>query len=262
MSSNGNKEIIESTIYRQYIHHKPTPINNIISKFKAIDFILSFAGEDYDAHGKGTGNFHPTWSLAELNIEWLKKLKEDVPHARVVISIGGVDSEFPFDPIEKHIWIYNAINSIKRINHDYYNNLIDGIDIHYDVIKSSVDQFSNYIGEFIRQLKNDTDLSINVVSIAPNKPFESYYRYLYFHNKYVIDIIHYAFYDMILVEEVEQIYKKLVAIYTPTIVLPIISFDMDPIVKEFFENLLKNKLIPGIVVWDIDNPLLAPTLSL
>ncbi|XP_004489753.1 chitinase 1-like [Cicer arietinum] len=236
------------------IFHLQSIITSTNSKISNIDFILGFASEVY-VHGKGTGNFHPTWNLEEFDIEWVKKVKETIPHARVIISIGGVGSEFPFDPIEKHVWIYRAIESIKWIVRDLYDNLIDGIDIHYDVIKSSEDEFSFSIGKVIRKLKNDIDLSINVISIAPNELFQSYYLNLYLQNEAIIDLVDFQFYDLKprTLKQLVELYEKLVYEYTPTIVLPIISSHPVPIIIEFIKYLLKNKLLPGIVVWDDNN---------
>lgn len=257
MSSKGNNGNIDFTIYREYIHDIPPPINSNIYKLKYIkhvDFILSFATEVY-VHGKGTGNFFPTWNFDVFDIEWVKKVKETIPHARVIISIGGVGSEFPFNPIDKHIWIYRAIESIKWIVRDLYHNLIDGIDIHYDVIKSSEDEFSFSIGEVIRKLKYEIDLSINVVSIAPNERFQSYYLNLYLQNKDIIDLVDFEFYNLKprTLEQLLELYKKLVHEYSLTIVLPIISSHPEHIIIEFIRYLLKSKLLHGIVVWDDNN---------
>ncbi|XP_004489751.1 chitinase 1-like [Cicer arietinum] len=257
MSSEGNNGNIDFTIYRQYVHDISPPINNIskLQDDKQIDFILRFASEEYDVHGKGTGNLHPTWDLEEFNIEWVKKVKERIRNARVVISIGGVGSEFPFDPIEKDIWVYKVIESTKRIVHDLYDNLIDGIDIHYDVIKSSKDEFSCSIGRVIEKLKYDTNLSINVVSIAPNELVQSYYLDLFLEKLYFIDLVDYQFYNLKpqTLKQLVELYQKLVHEYNVATVLPIVSSHKVPIITEFIQYLLQKKLLPGAVVWDDHN---------
>ncbi|XP_058771875.1 chitinase 1-like [Vicia villosa] len=261
-SSNGKEEL---TILRQYIHHIPRDEPHFDRRFRQIDFILSFAIEHYDKHGKGDGYFTPTWKVDRESIELVKKLKENHPEVRVVISIGGVGPEFPFNPAKKDRWIFNAVDSIKKIIRLYnddrsYRNTIDGIDIHYDVINSSEDEFSFCIGEVIKQLKNDRNLSIHVVSIAPTKLVEPYYLKLYLDNKHNIDLVDYQFYNQKFStkEEVVDLYKKLVIDYNPAKVLAGIGIPVDPILDKGIKYLVKHKLLPGIFLWNfldsIDGP--------
>ncbi|KAL5063547.1 hypothetical protein RYX36_025284 [Vicia faba] len=248
-SSRDGKE--ELTIYRQYIHDIPTHgINFDLLKFTQIDFILSFAIEHYDKHGKGDGCFQPIWKVDGESIEWVKKLKEDHPEVRVFISIGGVGTEFPFDPAEKNQWIHNALQTITKILL-LYRNTIDGIDIHYDVINSSKDDFSFCIGEVIKQLKNDRKLSINVVSIAPTKLVEPYYLKLYKDNKLVIDLVDYQFYNQKFSskEQVVELCKKLVIDYDPAKVIAGECIPVHTMLEEGIKYLIKHKLIAGIFVW-------------
>ncbi|XP_058771857.1 chitinase 2-like [Vicia villosa] len=269
MSANDSNGNIDLTIYRLYMLHLPNKLN-FNAKLENFDYILGFASEDY-IQGKGTGNFNPTWNLNDLSPENVKSFKDNNPQVRVVISIGGVGDEYPFNPFDKNTWITYAVNSIKQIIVRYdqihkYENLIDGIDIHYDVVESNEDDFSYCVGEVIKQLKNDTPLSINVVSIAPTKKVESYYEKLYLDNKDMIDLVDYQFYNQEFSseDEVVELYKKLVVTYSPCKVLPGYTNPPDPILMDGIMYLIKNKLVPGVFVWNtgsnsffIENMLLA-----
>ncbi|CAI8608888.1 unnamed protein product [Vicia faba] len=249
--------------YRQYIHDIPTDgIDlDLLKKFKKIDFILSFAVENYDKHGKGDGGFHPTWNVSE-SIKWVKKLKKDHPEVRVFISIGGVGSEFPFDPAEKNQWIHNALQTITKILllYDVINisvddlgshiNTIDGIDIHYDVINSSEDDFCFCIGQVIKKYYYLDD-----VSIAPTKLVEPYYLKLYKDNAYVVELVDYQFYNQKFssVEQVVDLYKKLEIDYTPASVIVGIANPVDPILYEGIKYLIKHNLCCDIFFWNSDD---------
>jgi len=259
-TTDGN---VPLTISRRYIHNIPTLGINFDRRFREIDIILGFASEHYDKHKKGNGLFEPTWKVDRSSIEWVKKLKDDHPQVRVIISIGGVGPEFPFNPVNKDRWIFNAVDTIKKIILLYndgsrYINTIDGIDIHYDVIDSTEDEFSYCIGEVIKQLKHDRKLSIQVVSIAPTKLVESYYLNLYLDkrniidNKHIIDLVDYQFYNQKFSskEEVVSLYKKLVVDYAPAKVLAGIGIPVDHTLYEGIRYLIKHKLIPGIFFWN------------
>jgi len=246
---------VEATIVREYIKHTPIPeINPHINDKE--DSILSFAVEKYDRYGKGEGIFNPTWDVDTETIEKLKKLKEDHPQIRVVISIGGYSSEFPFNPIENNKWNENAVKSIEHII-DLYGvsvsgkSIIDGIDIHYESIYSTEGDFSFYIGKLIRHLKRDKPLSTKLVSIAPTKLVESYYRKLYVDNNDIIDLVDYQFSKQTFTtkEQVVELYKKLVEDYTPALVLPGLNVPNDRILAEGILKLQELKLIPGVVYW-------------
>lgn len=258
MSSYDTNENIDLTIYRQYILHIPTQLN-FNAKIEKNDFILGFASETY-IQGKGTGNFNPTWNVNHLSPENIKTFKDNNPEVRVIISIGGVGDEFPFNPLDRNTWVIYAVNSIRQIILRYNQthkdqNLIDGIDIHYDIVKSDEDDFSIYVGEVIRQLKNDKPLSINVVSIAPTKLAESYYEKLYLDNKKIIDLVDYQFYNQKFSsqDEVVELYKKLAVTYSPSKVLAGYNNPPDPVLMEGIIYLIKNKLLPGVFVWN-SNP--------
>ncbi|CAK8561828.1 unnamed protein product [Lathyrus sativus] len=250
--TNGN---IDLTIFRQYIFDTPNKLN-FNTDIQKNDFILGFASEDY-IEGKGTGNFKPTWNGNDLSLENLKTFKDNNPQVRVMISIGGVGHEFPFNPFHKDTWVVYAVNSIKQIIVRYNQihksqNLIDGIDIHYDVIKTEENDFTNFVGEVIKQLKNDAPLAIKVVSIAPTKLVESYYEKLYSENKEIIDLVDYQFYNQEFSseDEVVELYKKLVVTYTPSKVLAGYKNPPDPLVMGAINYLIKNKLIPGVFYWN------------
>jgi len=253
-TTDGN---VPLTISRRYIHNIPTLGINFDRRFREIDIILGFASEHYDKHKKGNGLFEPTWKVDRSSIEWVKKLKDDHPQVRVIISIGGVGPEFPFNPVNKDRWIFNAVDTIKKIILLYndgsrYINTIDGIDIHYDVIDSTEDEFSYCIGEVIKQLKHDRKLSIQVVSIAPTKLVESYYLNLYLDKRNIIDLVDYQFYNQKFSskEEVVSLYKKLVVDYAPAKVLAGIGIPVDHTLYEGIRYLIKHKLIPGIFFWN------------
>ncbi|CAL5195702.1 unnamed protein product [Lathyrus oleraceus] len=222
--SEKRSEIVRPIIYREcLLKHFPTTVK---SEYKPADFIIGFASEDYNPNGVGTGNFHPTWDPASFTPENVKKLKETYPHVRVMISIGGdMGSDSPFNPNEKQAWIVAAVNSLREIIHifddDNQKNMIDGIDIHYDEIKSSAHDFSYCIGEVIKSLKSDRHLTIKVVSIAPGEYTQVYYYRLYIENQNYIDLVDYLFTDWgCSMEDLVKLYKKLLADYSHAALLP------------------------------------------
>ncbi|XP_058771888.1 chitinase 1-like [Vicia villosa] len=243
MSSGSSNVDAELTIFRLYVHSQ-TELS-FDTKFKQIDIILDFAIE----HPVGSGKFKSTWNI---DVEWLQMMKKKYPQLRVVISLGGVGSEYPFNPVDPLRWIINAVSSIKHIISLYGQKLIDGIDIHYDVIESTEEDFSFCIGDVIKQLRNDKHLSIKVVSIAPTKLVESYYLKLYSDNKDIIDLVDYQFYNENFSSKNEfvKLYEKLVVDYSPAKVLPGISIFANRISKEAIADLIDKKLIPGYFVWN------------
>ncbi|XP_058746949.1 chitinase 2-like [Vicia villosa] len=200
-------------IYREcLLKHFPTTVK---TEYNPVDFIIGFASENYNSSGGGTGYFQPTWNLDTFSPEKVKGLKE-IYGARVrwVISIGGVGTDYPFNPIDKFAWVVAAVNSIKEIiqiyDDDNHKNLIDGIEIHYEAIKGSDVDFSSCIGHVIILLKEDPDLSIKVVSIAPTEDTQSYYQTLYHGNPKSIDFVDYLFTNHTFSsdEDVVKLYKK------------------------------------------------------
>jgi hypothetical protein len=244
------------------LKHSPTGVN---AYYNPVDFIIGFASEDYNPSGRGTGHFHPTWNLDTFSPEKVKKLKEEYPNVRVVISIGGVDPSYPFNPDDIHVWIATAVKSIKGIIHLFDDNdksIIDGIDIHYEAIKSSPEEFSNCIGQVIKKLKNDRLLSIKVVSIAPTQETQSYYQKLYFEHKNNIDFVDYLFTNQRFptIKDFVTFYENLVALYGRVPVLPGFlnpPFPDDIVIKEAIMYLVKNNLAPGFFTYpshDSPNP--------
>ncbi|XP_058746946.1 chitinase 2-like [Vicia villosa] len=254
--SDDRSAIVTPTIYREYIlKHFPTTVS---SEYKPVDFIIGVASENYTPTG-GTGDFHPNWSLTTFSPEKLKNLKENYPQVRFVISFGGVGTQYPFKSYEKQQWITSAVISIKDIIHLYddnnQKNLIDGIDIHYDSIESSPDDFSYCIGEVINKLK--TDLSIKSVSIAPTEHNQSHYKKLYSDNQDNIDFVGYLFTNQTYssVEKVVHVFEKLVADYSPFKVLPGFLYPSfsDVIIKEAIIFLINHKLATGFFTYPADH---------
>ncbi|CAL5195700.1 unnamed protein product [Lathyrus oleraceus] len=257
--SEKRSETVRPIIYREYLlKHFPTTVS---SEYKPVDFIIGFASEDYNPNGVGTGYFVPTWDLDTFSAEKLKKLKERYPHVRVVISIGGdIGTYSPFNPNDKQVWIAAAVNSLTKIIlsyfHPSYNNLIDGIDIHYGDIKSSPEDFSYCIGKVIKSLKTDPRLAINVVSIAPGEYTQSYYQKLYIENQNYIDLVDYLFtnwgYSM---EDFVIFYKKLLDDYSHATLLP--GYLEPPFLgdktKEVIMYLVKHNSVPGFFTYPNDN---------
>jgi hypothetical protein len=253
--SDSSSAIVRPVIYREYIvKDLPTGVN---PEYNPVDFIIGFASEDYNPSGRGTGHFHHTWNLDTFSPEKVKQLKEDYPNVRVVISIGGVDTIYPFNPDDKHVWIATAVKSINRIIHIYddnnHKNLIDGIDIHYEAIKSSPEDFSYCIGQVIKKLKIDPLLSIKVVSVAPTDYTQSYYVKLVSENQNYIDFVDYLFTNQRFptIKDFVTFYENLVAEYSPVPVLPgfLNSGFYNKIPEEAIVYLIKHKIAPGFFTY-------------
>jgi len=148
------------------------------------------------------------------------------------------------------MWIATAVKSIKEILHRYHN-LFDGIDIHYDVIKTSPEEFSYYIGELIKNLKNDPHLTIKVVSVAPNEHTQVHYRKLVSEYHNYIDFVDYLFIDKKFTIDFVEFYKELVAEYKPVPVLP--GYLSPPLLgdktKDAVIYLVKHKIAPGFFTY-------------
>ncbi|CAK8560385.1 unnamed protein product [Lathyrus sativus] len=258
--SKTSSAIATPIIQRDYVlKHFPTTVS---STYNSVDFIIGFATEDYNQNGEGKGDFHSTWDLATFSPEKVKELKKNYPDVRVVISIGGyIGTYSPFNPIEKKdVWISTAVYSLKKIIHiyddKYHRNMIDGIDIHYGNVKS--DDFSYCIGEVIKSLKTDPQLTIKVVSITAGEYTQSDYLKLYVENQEYIDIVQYLFTNWrYCKEDLLDFYKKLIASYTPAQVLPGYlnpSFSGDK-AKETVMYLVKQYLAPGFFTYpSYDSP--------
>lgn len=261
--------IIEPTIFREYIGALPdsglTGFPDIINPdVKEFHFILAFATEDYDETTKtGNGKFSPNWDLSVFNAESIKKLKHKHENAKVVISIGGRGSQYPFNPAEKLIWLQNAKNSIKDILDNFDQscgcvNLIDGIDVNYETIVASND-FPDSIGNLIKSLKKDG--LIKVASIAPSKDAQPEYKKLYQTHHNCIDWVDYQFYDQTVPDkkEFQKLFNILAIDYPHANLLA--GFSTDPsdagkISREVFlegcQDLFRRKLLCGIFLWDAE----------
>nr|CAA86875.1 putative narbonin-like 2S protein [Vicia faba] len=262
-------------IFREYIGVKPdsTTLDDFPPEIIKTDtlefhFILGFATEKYNQKGNGTGNFEESWRDEFFGPDKVKILKIKHPEVKVVISIGGRDVETPFDPAEQYVWVWKAVKSLKVIIQKYKNesgNLIDGIDINYEYIKSD-ELFVNCISQVITELKNDDDLNIQVVSIAPSENNASSYLNLYNANPDYINLVDYQFSNQLNPVSTEDafvdIYKSLVKDYFTHKVLP--GFSTDPldntntkITRDIFiggcTKLKQNSSLPGVFFWNAND---------
>nr|CAA86853.1 putative narbonin-like 2S protein [Vicia faba] len=231
-------------------------------------FILGFATEKYNEGRKGTGNFEESWMDEFFGPDKVKNLKTKHPEVKVVISIGGRGVETPFDPAEQNIWVSNAVKSLKLIIQKYKNesgNLIDGIDINYEHIKSD-EAFPRLIGQLITELKKERDLNIHVVSIAPSENNASSYLNLYNANPDDINLVDYQFSNQLRHVSTEDafvdIYKRVVNDYFTHKVLPV--FITDPldnmntkITRDIFiggcTKLKQTSSLPGVFFWNAND---------
>lgn len=196
---------VNPVIFREYIGVKsyPDSLNNfpadIIGRhIPEFHFILGFAHETY-VDGKGTGIFNASWKIPFFSPDNVDVLKNNHRNVKVVISIGGRDTKYPFHPAHKLEWCDNAVESLKKIFQLYNRtnscyNLIDGIDINYEYIHPDVSEedFSYCIGDVIKRLKKD--VGIDVVSIAPSHETQKHYKTLYLARTNDINWVNYQFY--------------------------------------------------------------------
>ncbi|KAI5446109.1 chitinase 2 [Lathyrus oleraceus] len=276
------KAVLKPTIFREYINGSldDYPAGMINDNMKEFHFILGFATDTY-VNGKGTGVFTRTWNFKNLGPAQVLKLIVEHRNVKVVISIGGQGPEDVFNPQNRDIWIANAKSSIKDLILDYKIDVGSdgisttyGIDINYENIDSSVDDFAYCIGNVIQQLKEDEDLSYSmcVVSIAPTEALQRYYLRLYLKNKDKIDWINYKFYKQSFDSEIEfvKLFKRLVYEYgAPFKLLAGVSTDTITsksyaMTTEFFVKgctiLLNTASLAGVFVWDANSS--APRYSL
>lgn len=271
------------TIFREYIgsnedtHQKGFPAEIINKEVKEFHFILAFAKESYEETETtkiGDGNFTRYWKISAFNAEKIKKLKEENPNVKVVISIGGRGSNFPFNTNDSVTWVHNAKDSIKNIINDYNQRsdikIIDGIDVNYEEIHND-DRFVECIGHLIQWLKQKK--LINVASISPSAAVHTQYKTLYDNYKDWIDWVDYQFYGQTLTnkKEFHKLYISLSRDYPspkkdyPSILLA--GFSTDPsdagkISRDTFlegcRELFKDNLLPGIFVFGADYSKIPP----
>ncbi|KAK7354744.1 hypothetical protein VNO80_20215 [Phaseolus coccineus] len=193
---------IQKPLFREYIIAsdllKGFPVEIISPRIPHFHFLLAFASEDYveDPNTKkklGKGNFRATWDVKKFSPESIRNLKSEYG-AKVVISLGGRGTDFPFNPQDKEIWIDNAKKSLEHIITEQYKGpfgtVIDGIDINYEYIESSEEDFAHCIGKVIDYLKT----LISVVSIAPSNPVLSHYQKLFKAKPDRVDWVNYQYY--------------------------------------------------------------------
>ncbi|XP_058726413.1 chitinase 2-like [Vicia villosa] len=161
---------LKAQIYKRLAPNDPS-LNRSHTPRVEFHFILAFANKEYNEDGKSNGNFIETWNEVYFGPEKVKKLKENFPNVKVIISIGGRGVETPFDPAEGSISTRNVVHSLKVLIGKYKSvsgNIIDGIDINYETIKTNNDLFVKGIGQVIIKLRNDDNLNIDVMSVVKN----------------------------------------------------------------------------------------------
>lgn len=261
--------VVNPVIFREYIGLEDNiddfPAEMINDNMKEFHFILCFATDRY-VDGKGTGDFDRTWNIKSFSAQNVAKLKKNHKNVKVIISIGGNGPQDQFNPKDNEDWIVKAKLSIKGIILDYKNqvpdeDIIDGIDINYEKITSSVNDFSNCIGQLIQQLKDDPDVSksISVVSIAPTELLQSYYLKLFLDNKQNIDWIDYKFYSQYFEkrDDVVDLFKILVSrdkydTAFDKLLVGVGTFEaiQSKIIIDGIIDLLKTASLAGVFVWD------------
>jgi len=273
-------------IFREYFGVKPDtkpfeiPSDIVNSReIEEFHFILGFAHETYGEDGKGTGNFNASWNLDFFDKQRVKGIKDNHPNVKVYISIGGHDdgdTKYPFSPIGKVYWCYNAVESLKKIIQLYNgsdasccHNLIDGIDINYEHINTDdVQDFSNYVGDVITGLKKE--VGIDVVSIAPSHETHKHYKALYLACTDNIKWVSYQFYLQTLPtkDEFVNLFGSLSKEYAPKKLL--VGASTDPrdagnlshdVFLQGCTDLVKNKSLSGIFIWNANHSTSTPAHS-
>ncbi|CAL5184487.1 unnamed protein product [Lathyrus oleraceus] len=287
MSKTDIKPVVKPTIFREYIGMIDTLGENIHDFPAAIiddhipefHFILGFARETY-VGGKGTGLFRSTWNVNDFSPAKVVKIKKEHRNVKVVITIGSNDADYPFNPQNIDSWILNAVTSIKVLIQDYetkihpceVGNIIDGIDINYEYIKSKENDFSLCIGKVIELLKKDLDVSksMKVVSISPTNNVNLHYLKLYSNNQDNIDWINYKFYneDFPTEKEFVSFFYKLATDYgTRSKLLPGVNTNTHTpttwSLKVFVDGcriLINHASLAGVFIWNANTS--APTYSI
>ncbi|CAJ1975910.1 unnamed protein product [Sphenostylis stenocarpa] len=260
-------------IFREYIiGHKPGqeldrfPVEIIDKRIHDFHFILAFAADDYvedptTKKRQGKGNFSRDWNTEIFNAESVRRLKQDYPNVKVAISFGGHGSQFPFNPLNREVWIDNAKKSLSYILLEDFKgplgSLIDGIDVYYDYIESSEDDFAYSIGKVIDHLK--TLLNGFVVSLAPSHSVLSHYERLYKANTHRVRWVNYQYYyqPVPTTPEFVNLHKTLIDIFGSKNLLA--GYSTDPNERSkiplevFIEGsiqLISSGLLPGLFISD------------
>jgi hypothetical protein len=282
--SHNINAVLRPTIFREYIGVKDDPetlddfpVNIINDDVNQFHFILGFATEVYK-DGKGTGHFVRDWNFDYFSPEKVFKHKKEHKNMKVMITIGGHGTKYPFNPKEKKVWIFNAISSIRHIIQDYENylvnddsgschctSIIDGIDINYEYIDSSVTgaDFSNCIGQVIKHLKKDKHVSksMEYVSIAPTELLQAHYHKLFWDHKMDINYVDYKFYNQTISskDEFDDLYNQLITDYGELKLLAGVSTDPadTKMNREVFiegvTRLINSKSLLGLFVWSAND---------
>ncbi|KAJ1393087.1 Glycoside hydrolase family 18, catalytic domain [Sesbania bispinosa] len=281
MSSSVDVNFCRQRIFREYIGVEPYPfpgdlpdqlfphdkiINPDVPEFH---YILAFASEHYIDGKEGTGYFMRNWSCSwkrhgnnrkgagHFSPEDVRKIKVKFPNVKVIISIGGRGDQYPFNPAFKEVWADNAIVSLKKILSEY-SGAIDGIDINYEVIKSSEADFAYCIGKVINGLMNFEN--VKVMSIAPSQAVRSHYKALYQAHKDDIAWVNYQFYNQPVpsVDDFLRIYISLLSIDGYNVHKPLPGYSTDPkdqlnlplnVFLDGCAELKRLELLNGIFIW-------------
>ncbi|KEH15300.1 glycoside hydrolase family 18 protein, partial [Medicago truncatula] len=200
------------------------------------------------------------WDLDICGIQSVKDIKQKCPNVKLVFSIGGRGTKYPFSPIEKNYWCDNAVDSLKTIIKQY-NDIFAGIDINYEHINTNDENdFSNYVGDVINRLKNE--VGIDVVSIAPSHANDNYYKLLYSAHADDINWVDYQFYMQPIPTENEflSLFLSLAREYALEKLL--VGASTDPrdggnvpldVFVQTCTNLIKHKSLSGIFIWNAND---------
>ncbi|KAK7321878.1 hypothetical protein VNO80_20208 [Phaseolus coccineus] len=208
----------------------------------------------------GKGNFRATWDVNKFSTKSIRNLKSDYERVKVVISLGGHGTDFPFNPHDKETWIDNAKESLEVIIRNKYESVIDGIDINYEYIESNEEDFAYCIGKVIDYLKT----LISAVSIAPSNPVLSHYQKLFKANPDRVDWVNYQYYKQKVPNTPEFVNLHRTLIDTFTVEKLLAGFSTDKTVKDnislevFVEGcmqLIKSASLSGIFVSDAQSSL-------
>ncbi|QCE09276.1 ruBisCO-associated protein-like [Vigna unguiculata] len=184
------------SIFRQYTFDnsfEQVYFSNTV--LKEYQIALTFA-TDYDELDQPTnGIFRPVWNLAQVTPEAIKRFKEkagsmDV-EVKVFISIGNRGNRHPFKSLDREAWIVNATDSLTRLIQEV-NLQVDGIDVLYETIDASPDDFIYCVRGLIKNLKDNG--VITVASISPTFSLNTdFYSTLYTSVPSLFDYVDYQF---------------------------------------------------------------------
>ncbi|QCE09279.1 ruBisCO-associated protein-like [Vigna unguiculata] len=235
-------------IFRQYTFDNSFEHVDFSNKFlKEYQIALTFA-TDSDEFGQPTnGIFRPGWDLAKVTPEAIKRFREKAGsmgvEVKVFICIGNrgnrgnpfINRDNPFKILDRDAWIVNATDSLTRLIQEV-NLQVDGIDVQYETIDASADDFIHCVRGLIKNLQDNG--VITVASISPtfslNKEF---YPPLYTSVPFLFDYVDCQFPKQLhpiedptallqRYDELTQIYpiRKLLAGFSPENAEPFVFF--------------------------------------